>query len=325
MQSAPHLVGNEEERRVKPDPAPAPSTKSQYATSVCAVVVTHYPDTGFAERLHALLPQVAELVIVDNTPRPARPIPELCDITPGRIHHIANGSNLGIATALNQGLEYAASRDCLWLLTLDQDSQCYPDMVRTLVETSTVCQPRPAVIGSNYFDPKLGRQKFPPGPSGAYLDAKTVISSGSLIDVAFARNIGGFRDDYFIDQVDHEFCLRTCANGGRVIITQKPVMSHSVGGLTGPRVPLLGQMLPDHSALRKYYIARNSIVTIRSFWKTEPAWCLKRGIKLFLGLGSMIALEEDRLSKVQAFATGIRHGLTRQMGVCPYRRSKSAL
>ena len=116
---------------------------------------------------------------------------------------------------------------------------CYPEMVRTPLFTAGPAHLRPAVIGGNYFDTKRAvmkcRQYLRPMP-----ERKTVITSGCLVDAAFAREIGGFRDDFFIDQVDHEFCLRTRANGRRVAISAKPVMQHSVGGWRGPRVPLLG-------------------------------------------------------------------------------------
>lgn len=34
-----------------------------------------------------------------------------------------------------------------------------------------------------------------------------------LLRLEFAKAIGGFRDDYFIDSVDHEFCLRAAKRG----------------------------------------------------------------------------------------------------------------
>jgi rhamnosyltransferase len=234
----------------------------------------------------------------------------------GRIQLIENRENLGIAKALNQGLAHAIRIQRPWILTLDQDTECYPDMVQTLLQVAANCKPEASVVGGNYYDAKLRRHDVPNDAAGDCIERKTVITSGCLVDSAFARSIGGFREDYFIDQVDHEFCLRVRAHGRRVVITTKPVMDHSVGGNGGPKVPFLGLALPDHSPLRKYYITRNSIVTVRTYWKSEPTWCLVRISRLLLGVPSMILLERDRFTKILAFVTGFADAMRRRLGRC---------
>lgn len=293
-------------------PAAAPS-----AANVCAVVVTYYPDDGFAARLEQVLPQVGKIVVIDNTPLGTGSMEvraEMQGLPDTEL--IENQVNKGIAEALNQGLAFAAKNGFDWLLTLDQDTQCQQDMVKTLTRLSELCQPRPLVIGSNYFDPQTNRTKVPIGQSADdFLKQKTVITSGSLIDVSLALSIGGFRADYFIDQVDHEFCLRARAHSYTVIISRKPLMTHSVGLSGGVRLPFFG-VLPNHPPVRKYYIARNTVVTVATYWRKEPAWCLRRLTRLFLGLIEMALLEEHRVTKVRAFAGGVVDGLSDRMGSC---------
>jgi rhamnosyltransferase len=300
------------------NPIPRTSATSRNeAQGVCAVVVAYFPDDGFSGRLRIIAPQVDALVVVDNTLGQAGAWQtELTKDRTGRIHLISNRVNLGIAKALNQGLEYALKIDCRWILTLDQDSQCHPGMVQALLQTASSCEDKPVVIGGNYFDAKRGRHEVTVDGTEDCLERKTVITSGCMVDATFAQRIGGYREDYFIDQVDHEFCLRVRRHGRRVVISRKPVMDHSVGGHRGPKVPLLGMMLPDHSALRKYYITRNSVATVRAFWTREPAWSLVRMIRLFLGLPAMLLLEKDKSTKARAFAAGLRDGLGNRMGPC---------
>jgi len=294
----------------------ADRTVTPDATNVCAVVVAYYPDDGFEARLAQILGQVAMLVIVDNTPEEtARPCLNESLQEMSRVRFIENQVNRGIAAALNQGLKIASKEGFQWILTLDQDTQCYPDMVDTLLKVSTDCKPMPMVVGSNYLDPQNNRTKVPAGEAEEFLVQTTVITSGSLVDVRLATTIGGFREDYFIDQVDHEFCLRARAHGHKVVISRKVVMTHSVGRSGGVRLPFLGA-LPNHPPLRKYYIARNTVVTIANYWRREPGWCLRRLIRLLLGLGEMAILEKHRLSKVRAFADGVVDGLRCRMGPC---------
>lgn len=289
---------------------PAPSTET-----VCGVVVAYFPDDGFEARLQTILPQVGRLVIVDNTPDAVSLSPEMIAAWGERLHCIANHANRGVAAALNQGLEYALQIGCKWLLTLDQDTRCYPDMVATLLQVHEVCEPEAAVIGGNYFDSQNHQLKVATGGDIECLEQKTVITSGSLVNAGVAREVGGFREDYFIDQVDHEFCLRVRAHGYRVVISRKPVMEHSVGRPGGARLPLLG-ILPNHPPLRKYYIARNTVVTVAEYWLREPDWCLRRSVRLLLGLLLMSTLEKQRLAKARAFAAGFMDGVRRRMGPC---------
>ena len=297
-----------ENERLAPLP-PAPSTEN-----ICAVVVAYFPDEGFEARLQTILPQVGRLVIVDNTPDTISLSPEIIAAWGERLHSIANHTNRGVAAALNQGLEYASQQGYPWVLTLDQDTQCYPNMLTILGNVYDDCIHRPAVIGSNYLDPRNHKPKVPPHGNKC-LEQKTVITSGSLVDAGVARAAGGFREDYFIDQVDHEFCLRVRAHGYRVVISREPVMAHSVGRPGGVDVPFLG-ILPNHPPLRKYYIARNTVVTISTYWRQEPEWCLRRFVRLILGLGYMAVLEENRLAKVWAFTAGIADGIFRRLGPC---------
>lgn len=296
--------------------APRENIPGNTPDSVCAIIVVYFPDEEFDVRLHSLLPQVARVVVVDNTPQESathRLKKVFEDVA--QVHLIENQANLGISAALNQGLQYALDAGYKWILTLDQDTQCFPDMVHTLLAVSEACKPAPAVVGGNYLDPRSKQPKVPTGEAEACLAQKTVITSGSLIDVRLAAAIGGFREDYFIDQVDHEFCLRARAHGHKVVISRKPVMTHSVGRPGGVRVPFLG-ILPNHPPVRKYYIARNTIVTVIEYWQREPAWCLRRMTRLLLGLAEMALLEDQRLSKVQAFIWGVWDGTHQRMGPC---------
>lgn len=285
--------------------------------SVCAVVVTFFPDQGFDERLQILLPQVGMVVILDNTPEDSRVfrLKEYYE-NDARILVIENQANVGIAAALNQGLGVACERSYGWIITLDQDTKCYPDMLQTLTNVYEACKSRVAVIGGNYFDFRKKRLRVPSGEPNEFLEQKTVITAGSLINTHVAQALGGFREEYFIDQVDHEFCLRARAHGYHVYISRKPVMEHSIGGPNRPLIPLLGIAPPDHPPLRKYYIARNSIVLMMEYWKLEPVWCLHRMVNLLLECGSIMMLQNDSFAKLRAFFAGIVDGVCRRMGSC---------
>lgn len=286
--------------------------------SVCAVVVAFHPDSGLETRLGYVLPQVDALIVIDNTPVASRERRIKLPTLAGRnTCLIENTENVGVGAALNQGLEHALERGCEWLLTLDQDSSCYGNLVETLLYARTDCNPSPVIIGSNYLDPRNGLTKVKQDGIRHFIDQTTVITSGTLVDTRFANTIGGFRADYFIDQLDHEFCLRAREKGGRVVISLKVVMIHSVGEAGGAWLPLLGHF-PNHSPLRKYYIARNSLVTIARYWRYEPGWCMRRAIRLLLGFFLTVVMETQRPAKTKAYFRGIHDGIRKRMGAYKY-------
>ena len=90
--------------------------------TIGAGIVTFNPDIGrLKENIDAILPQVSELVIVDNG---SANVDEVCDMIEsyGSIYMVWNEENQGIAKALNQIVEFADSHKWQWVLTLDQDS-----------------------------------------------------------------------------------------------------------------------------------------------------------------------------------------------------------
>ena len=298
------------------------SLSGSMSGAVCAVVVAYCPDDMFETRLHSILPQVDQLLVVDNSPPALGLLAGMLASSPQRWDCIRNAANKGIALALNQGLQYAQSQGCQWMLSLDQDSECLDDMVDTLLAAQAAAGVTTAIVGSNYFDPVNQRCKVAANGPSTWLEQKTVITSGCLVNVEVALRIGGFRADYFIDQVDHEFCLRARAHCHRVVISRKPTMRHSVGLSGGPRLPMLG-VLPNHPPVRKYYIARNTLVTVAQYWRSEPVWCLKRLLKLLLGGLEMVTLESQRRHKAAAFVQGIADALRGRMG--PWRPARQRL
>lgn len=286
---------------------------------ICAVVIAYFPDAEFEQRMAIVLPQVNALVVVDNTPRGACKN-KFQSLVAGthQATVIEMGENKGIAAALNKGLEYAIASKCNLMISLDQDTQCYPDMVRTLMSAKAETASDIAVIGGNYFDTRNGNYKIREQGPQSWLLQKTVITSGCLINTAVAAKVGGFREDYFIDQVDHEFCLRVRSRGYSIAITRAPIMVHSVGETDGPRLPLLGA-LPGQSSLRKYYVARNSLVTIAAYLRTDPLWCFFRFSRLMLGLLLILAIEKNRRVKAQAFFLGCWDAVRNRMGPCQWK------
>jgi rhamnosyltransferase len=285
--------------------------------SICAILVTYHPDIKFPERLAQMVPQVAYIVIVDNgsDDEAVRMLRLLCESVNGEL--IANKENLGIATALNQGARRAIEHGYAWALMLDQDSWPEADLVTTLSEIYATHPVRQKVkmLGSNYRSTATGYLALNCNdmPSN-FVERETVITSGCLMSLQAFEEIGQFRDDFFIDQVDDEYCLRLRSNGYIVIMSCKPLIVHSLGNETTHIFLWKRPICPNQPPLRKYYITRNRVFLYREYFFKETAWTI-RSLRLAFRETLLILLFEDqKIKKLQAITLGVFHAFTGHMG-----------
>jgi rhamnosyltransferase len=299
---------------MEPSPAIETTTPAPTTQTICAVIVTYYPDSGLFDRIERVAAQVSQTVIVDNG-SPTSCIEQLTKITDSfEVHLILNTSNMGLASALNTGIYWAASRGFRWILTLDQDTAVAPDMIDTLAEVFR-CYPFPerlAVIGSNYrnkvngklfFEHVIGTNGFPG------TEMTSVLTSGSLVSIDALQTIGSFRDDFFIDCVDHEYCLRARAHGFQVAMTSKPVMEHGIGHLTEHRLLWKSVGTSNHSPVRQYFMTRNTLILAREYFGMEPRWILNYLWAWVKSIILILLFEEERLSKIRNIFRGCVDGL----------------
>jgi rhamnosyltransferase len=285
--------------------------------TICAVFVTYHPDVKFPERLAQIVPQVAYIVIVDNgsDDEAVRMLRLLCESVNGEL--IANKENLGIATALNQGVRRAIEHGYAWALMLDQDSWPEADLVTTLSEIHTTHPDRQKVqmLGSNYRSAATGYIALNcDGISSNSVERKAVITSGSLMSLQAFEEIGQFRDDFFIDQVDDEYCLRLRAHDYMVIISCKPLIVHSLGNETRHKFLWKRPICSNQSPLRKYYISRNRVILYREYLFKEIKWTIQSLHSAFREILLIFLFEDQKIAKLRAIALGVWHAFTGHMG-----------
>jgi rhamnosyltransferase len=226
---------------------------------------------------------------------------------------IENGTNLGIAAALNIGVREARAKGCSWVALFDQDSRVEVGFLKSML-TAFEKAPDPSKVGivcPVYQDTSTGIA-FPiqRSRSGNILSAMT---SGSLIPIRLFDCVGTFNESLFIDYVDIEFCVRSRRAGYSIFQSPQAVLHHSLGRITRHR--LLGRWFAstNHSAPRRYYITRNRSWVLWQF-KRDWSWsssefhsALRDTVKVFL-------VEKDRLAKMKNMMLGFVDALRGRMG-----------
>jgi len=292
---------------------------------VAALVVTYFPDRQFSERLDKLLAQTDRAVIVDNGSDAASLAwKRSYEDRPG-VTILENGANLGIASALNRGMRLLAGEGYDWVLTLDQDSTIEEGCVAALLQ-SLAKDSRPAevaLVGANRHDlgaglsehrwvrPKRGLPFFERvpceriGPDGVTL----VITSGTLTSVKAFERLGPFKDAFFIDFVDSEYCLRARKSGYRILVSCEARLGHRIGAKRQARLLGITFSPMHHGPLRKYYIFRNAVGVIRSYGWACPHWLVYQMLALLEIIIGVLVFEDRKGAKLKACLVGLWDGL----------------
>jgi rhamnosyltransferase len=292
---------------------------------ICAILVTYFPDTQFAERLERIRKQVGGIIIVDNTTDPTCGVSSLG--LRSSVEVIQNRENLGIGSALNQGLAHAIGLGYPWVITFDQDSWVHEDLVTTSIGIYEQ-QPRPelvGIIGCNFEDENIHTAAIRfkhKGPNFAETD--TVITSGSLLSAGAFSTAGPFRSDFFIDFIDHEYCLRLLKLGYQVLIATAPLMVHALGAATTITMEnwagRFSLVLTNRSPLRRYYMTRNGVLVAKMYFAVAPKL-------IFRVLGSLLGFsllkipfeKTGRWKKFCATLSGLFDALRGRTGKAPSR------
>lgn len=219
---------------------------------VAAVVILYNPDQYIIENINSYINQVTELFIIDNSDDYNQSIKEFSDSIKYS-EYIFNDANLGVATALNIGAERAISKGCSFLLTMDQDSKAPYNLIESLLsgiinlENVGLISP----LHANIYDTHKKHQNI------GISKVNTVMTSGNLLSLEAYKNVGGFNEDFFIDYVDIEYCLKLQSNHYNIYRLNNVVLEHNEANLSEKKIFTLKFYPPNNVPFRLYYKTRN--------------------------------------------------------------------
>lgn len=242
-----------------------------------------------------------QIILVDNTPD------RDLGIDLKRVTYLPQYKNLGIAKALNVGFEKAHELGAEWVLTMDQDSEL-PSNILAEYQKYISQLYKPAVLAPqlNMYD---GEHKQ---PSNDYKELKEALTSGSLISMKSWRESGGFKEEFFIDGVDFEYCKHVRVLGYHVYQINSVVMQHHLGRTQ--EIKLFGKHLfyvTHHNYIRHYYMQRNYLEIARMYYG-KLAENQSRITLPYKSILKIIFFEDNKLRKLQA----------RYQGFCDFKNRK---
>jgi rhamnosyltransferase len=294
------------------------ANKLSIASSVLAVVVTYQPDKTLERNLRALRSQVDRVVVVDNG---SINIAEVAFVVAAvDCELICNKTNLGVATAFNQGIGVANEEGFPWVITFDQDSLVPPGLVAGLLDlyrTHPRCS-EIGVIAPTHRDRGTGDSYYQRGDrlveQEGWRIVRSCISSGCLVPTAVYAQVGGLDDRLFIDFVDHDFCIRCRARGFLIVESTREVLEHSIGAAVARKV--LGRRLvfTNHSPLRHYYMTRNQLEVYRRSMRVDFFWAARGLVLQAITALLVLIYEKQRLAKFRSMLEGMKDFALRRFG-----------
>lgn len=244
---------------------------------VGAVIVTYSPDI---EELHTLIKKiqlsVKSIIIVDNLSENIASIRHLIKSINNNTFIIELDKNKGIGFAQNRGIELLFKDENIEAIILfDHDSNPNVDMVDVLsrqYNSLTNDGVKVGAVGPVYIDNRTNNhypisvysnfnltKKYPVHGDNIPIYTSFLIASGCLIHKSTLLKVGTMDEDFFIDYIDIEWSFRAQHYGFSLYACPDAIMYHKVGD---DRLNFWGREISIHSPLRRYYLARNSVLML---------------------------------------------------------------
>ena len=288
------------------------------------VVVTYNPPAGLVARLRTVLAQTERVVVVDNGSSLPPDLGDLDANDAARVELVALGCNLGLAAALNRGIEQVRALGATQALLLDHDSQPEPGLV-TRLHRAMLDHPRQVAVAAPriaYAHPDI-RCRWPSSRPGqrwwfrfAYATemphpqpVDLVIGSGMLLDIDAWERVGRFDESLFIDLVDTEFCLRARSLGYDVLAVPHATLSHVLGDVEQRHLLGVPVYPTHHSAIRHYYLSRNRIILTRRYGWRYPNWLYYETMSAIKLTIKVALFEPERARKLASMWQGTIDGV----------------
>lgn len=254
-----------------------------------AIVVWYNPTENEKQNIYSYLNYVDRLYIIDNS--------EIKNnyIYDDKIRYVYNGENLGIATALNIGAKLAIKEDYKWTITMDQDTTFQNSDILKIKDYIVSNDMSDIGIVSPWHNTKLHVDK----PKDNIDFPIDVMTSGNFLNLDIFEKIGEFRDEYFIDGVDIEYCLRLKKNNYKVLRLNYIEIIHNLGDIRYKKIFKKEFLCLNHNYLRVYYRVRNYNYIKKEYYDVAPEFC-DILVKIKALVWCIIFYENDKLRKLRS-------------------------
>lgn len=259
----------------------------------CSVVVLYNPIfSEISEFLNQLINSKYFLFIIDNSEKKLGKEFDIFINNPS-VRYKNFNKNKGLAFAQNQGINEAILRSFETITLFDQDSFINSKNYIKLVETFNQSKydiMSPLVVSKKDHSKVEESLKINfigwPSPTKVIKSkminpTDIIIASGLTCSLKIFKDVGLFDEDFFIDYLDIEWCLRAKSMGKKIAVNRLITLFHSIGIGQEDYVLFKPQIHPPE---RTFYQFKNNFALFNKS-HVPILYCLR---ELFVNLLSLI-------------------------------------
>jgi rhamnosyltransferase len=274
-----------------------------------SLTILFYPQkNNLIEAVNTYAPNCSHCIFIDNTPSPDPTLESSLKTKFGeKIIYKALHENKGIAFALNRGFEMAEALQMKYVLTMDQDSWYDTDEFFKQI-SSTIFPKNIAIVSASMYKPARSLTSY----DSNWWNTSAVITSGNWVYLLAWKDVDGFQEDWFIDEIDHDFCLRLRKKNWSLLTSKKMLLNHQLGNKTNCQWLLIGKKMNItlHNPERTYYIIRNSIFLIKRHGFKNALFALNRKKMILTKLILILLLYPNKIRYTKYYLLGLLDGIT---------------
>ena len=260
-----------------------------------AVVILYHPTQSALDNIATYINNVKSLYVIDNSTTENSFLNQLSTFNNVKILH--QGSNIGVAKGLNMALEKAYIENYTWMMTFDQDTSYQDKDIDMFMESLIALKDEKIVIVSPLHNKKF----IIDNNENSFVEKDYVMTSANAVNVPMAREVGGYDENLFIDEVDHEFCFRLKENGYSILQNNSIAVNHSLG--TSYKY---NAKIKLYDPVRLYYMARNYLYLKRKYYTKFYSFFKTRDRYLFKFFLNQIIYGEQRLENIKMIFKGVK-------------------
>jgi len=255
-----------------------------------AVVILFNPQDSVLDNISTYINSVKTLYIVDNSINESTITKKLSVYTNTKIIHTKN--NIGMAEALNLAFKQAKNNNYNYIMTLDQDTFFENDDINKFICNFYNHNKKSMVLLSplhnkRFITDKISEEKF-------------VMTSANIVNIPVALSIGGYDENLFIDEVDHEFCMRARKKNYKIMIDNSIAVNHSLG--IKHKKNLKVKIYPS---IRLYYMLRNYLYIKNKYFHDEKLFFKTRDKYLLIFFKNQILYSSNKIKDIKMLIRAI--------------------
>ena len=282
-------------------------------TKFAALVILYNYDEQCLENMKTYSDGLDVIFVFDNSTKKDSEL-EIKLKAMDKIYYIDGHGNQGLSYAINIVAHKAIKMGFQWLITFDQDSFAYNNILEQMkefIESSTDINQ----IGIISPTIKIGMMKFKEVENKISYN-EWVIQSGALHNLAAYLDVKGYNEKLFIDQVDIEYCIRLTQKGYKIVKLNHAILMHNTQDDHIKLLRFKGKkvIINKFSPMRYYYFLRNNLYCAKKYKNINTHYYaqLRRNIKVLVW--NTLPYETDIMPRLKAVIAAYIDYKTGKMG-----------